>query len=231
MALNGDMGWLFPSLSRYLPRIRLWNRLLKMDTGRITRKIFEWDYNLCRNNWSSEMKKLFDTLNVDVFNDKSLLDPNGIEDKLYSLMEKKWKEEIIKKPKLRTYRLFKNNVHTEEFVSNIRCRRERSLFSQFRHGILPLKIETGRFKNIQLQDRICEYCDLQEVEDETHFLCNCTLYCDIRNPLFDKACSTNHNFAGIDDKNKFSYLLMNMWQDVSKFVSHAWNIRHQYMYK
>ena len=78
----------------------------------------------------------------------------------------------------------------------------RSLMAQFLilTGILPLKIETGRFKKIRdtssgklrcliSQERICEMCTLNEPEDEIHFLCSCTLYISFRKPLFDEAIS------------------------------------------
>ena len=42
LALTGDVGWLTPRLSRYICRIRLWNRLISMDDQRLTKKIFYW---------------------------------------------------------------------------------------------------------------------------------------------------------------------------------------------
>ncbi len=37
-------------------------------------------------------------------------------------------------------------------------RSERSLQAQFRVGVLPLRIETGRYCNLKLEERICELC-------------------------------------------------------------------------
>ncbi len=42
----------------------------------------------------------------------------------------------------------------------------------------PLRIETGRYENIALNDRICQLCDCGNVEDEIHFLMSCTLMGD-----------------------------------------------------
>ncbi len=56
-----------------------------------------------------------------------------------------WRHNCSTKPKLRTYVTFKNNV---EVASHIACnlpKYERSLISQLRLGILPLRIETGRY--------------------------------------------------------------------------------------
>ena len=49
-----------------------------------------------------------------------------------------------------------------------------------RFGILPLNIETGRFRNQPIEQRICNLCELNEIEDELHFLFKCTLYNDCR---------------------------------------------------
>ncbi len=39
--------------------LRLWNKLIHMDDSRLTKKVFLYDYNLCKENWSHEMKLIF----------------------------------------------------------------------------------------------------------------------------------------------------------------------------
>ena len=41
-------------------------------------------------------------------------------------------------------------------------------YTQFRLGILLLRIETGRFINGKVQNRVCNFCE-DAVEDEKHF--------------------------------------------------------------
>ncbi len=65
-------------------------------------------------------------------------------------------------------------------ASHVNCnllKFQRSLISQLRlHvGILPIQIETGRFVGLDKEDRICQLCTSNEIEDEAHFL----LYCDL----------------------------------------------------
>ena len=45
-----------------------------------------------------------------------------------------------------------------------------------------LGIETGRFENLALNERICPFC--QAVEDEKHVLLDCEMYSDFRNEMF-----------------------------------------------
>jgi len=231
LALCGDLGWLTPKLSRYIGRVRLWNRLLAMDEGRLTRKIFEWDYDLSKANWSSGMKSLFKELGSEVFDQKVGYDMSNIIEPLKKLMLDRWKKEVVKKPKLRTYIKFKHDIETESYVKQNMSRQARSLFAQFRHGILPLKIETGRFKNLDVEERVCELCQLGVVESEIHFLCKCPLYDNIRAALFAKCNEATPNFLTLDDDAKFVHLMNYKWRDVSNFIVNAWKLRQETLYK
>ncbi len=45
----------------------------------------------------------------------------------------------------------------------------RQRFALLRCGTVPLRIETGRYENVALNDRICQLCDCGNVEDEKLF--------------------------------------------------------------
>ena len=101
--------------------------------------------------------------------------------------EKEWKEIIEKKPKLRTFKLSKRIVkHYVKWTIN---RFDRSLFAKFRSGILQLCVESGRFNNIKLEDRICELCDDQKIEDE---------FSDLRTTLFDSVSAKHEQFRNMN---------------------------------
>ena len=85
-------------------------------------------------------------------------------------------------PKLRTYILFMDIFEPETYIIKCMSRRRRSLMSQFRTGILPLEIETGRYvpifyktlkknRKCTANERICKLCRLNDIENEYHFLC------------------------------------------------------------
>ena len=104
-------------------------------------------------------------------------------------------------------------------------KRQRSLFSQFRAGILPLNVETGRFRNIDLSERLCTLCQSHEVEDEYHFLCSCQSYMDIRQCLFSRANEQYSDFSSLDDIDKFVFLLNNLQYHVIIFIDKAYSRR------
>ena len=70
-----------------------------------------------------------------------------------------WKRAVPKKPKLRTYCLFKETMGIENYIKYNLSSSERSAMAQFRFGILPLNIETRRFRNQTLEERLCTLCE------------------------------------------------------------------------
>ena len=63
-ALNGEMGWLPCKYRHYLCMLRLWNRLIKMDSSRITKKVFLRDYEKCTANWSNDIREILGLINM-----------------------------------------------------------------------------------------------------------------------------------------------------------------------
>ena len=73
---------------------------------------------------------------------------NFIKNKFLLKFEEKWFENVLLKPKLRTYMQIKSNFGPELYVTSHLQRSQRSLVAQLRSDILPLAIEVGQFKNI-----------------------------------------------------------------------------------
>jgi hypothetical protein len=86
--------------------------------------------------------------------------------------------------KLRTYITFKKYFCTEKYVNIVTNRQHRSILAQFRCGVLPLKVETGRFQNIPLEYRLCTLCDQDVLETESHFPLFCNSYAELRYTFF-----------------------------------------------
>ena len=83
--------------------VRLWKRLLIMDDNRITKKISLWLLQN-ENMWVTEIKNVFELLDLDIcYESVSMCDLNFVNNKVHSLAVRNWEEEIIIKPKLRTY--------------------------------------------------------------------------------------------------------------------------------
>ena len=83
-------------------------------------------------------------------------------------------------PKLRTYNILKTNWEIPSYVKKYLTRIQRAHIAKLFSGNLPLRVETGRYRSIPLENRLCTHCNLNQVEDEIHFITSCELYTDIR---------------------------------------------------
>ena len=232
LAVTGDTGWRSAQCNRHVKMINYWNRLVLMEDTRLTKKMFIYDYNRCKDNWSMEVKQLCqDNDMIEIFDDMGEINVIDFERNLSVNFNSKWKNSLPTKPKLRTYLKFKDVFVTEEYVRSCGSRRKRSLLAQFRMGVLPLAIETGRFINKPIEERICKVCCTNMVEDEVHMLCTCQVYRDIRNVMYCNVLSNNADFNDFNDEQKFIYLMTNAWKDVANFLDKAWEIRTRILYK
>ena len=91
--------------------------------------------------------KIFSTLDLwNIYDqNKQLCNLELVHEKLRLKCEEEWGQIIHTKAKLRSYMQFKMKYHTEEYLKLYMTKYQCFLLSQFRAGILSLRIETGRF--------------------------------------------------------------------------------------
>jgi hypothetical protein len=121
-------------------------------------------------------------------------DLDTVDAKLRQQFHIQWLQNIQNTPKLRTYKLLKNQYNVEKYVELNIPKNVRSAMAMFRCGVLPLRIETGRYKSEPIEDRICVFCNLNEIETEKHFLLHCPLYNQLREDFFRKIQMPPFNF-------------------------------------
>ncbi len=200
--IQGDMGWLDCKSRWTQEAVRLYNRFIAMDNSRINKKIFLYDRQKSANNWSKKFHKITDDLNLTVFcNNQSIIPLDLVKSRLWDNFKVDWEHHCATKPKLRTYVMHKKDVNVASHICSNLPKYERSLISQLRLGILPIRIETGRYSNLPEQQRICLLCDSNQVENELHFVFQCHLY-DIERNQFEHAL--NVSFSELSDIDKFT---------------------------
>ena len=126
--------------------------------------------------------------------------------------------------------MYKYSLETESYLFFNIPKYHRSLFAQFRAGILPLNIETGRYRNVSLPDGLCTLCDDSEVEDEIHFLCVCKFYSEYRSDMYNAVTRYYADFNHLDQFDKFVYLIANEQKCVISFIVKAFLKRKRAMY-
>ena len=158
----------------------------------------------------------------------TMCDITAIEDTIEDKLLTDWRKEASKKPKLRTYVTLKDNIEVEPYVKYGNNRQTRSLMAQIRCGILPIRIETGRFCNLPVENRLCEICNQNEVEDEFHFLMECPFY---HHERLQMLANTNIGAQAGTKKESFKTLFQNHWRDVGVFLNAAWIKRQSKLFK
>ena len=96
--------------------------------------------------------------------------------------------------------------------------------------LLYQKIEKGRFENIELEQRLCIFCERNEIENEVHFLINCDLYKDRRTILFSKTIDECNHVSSLNDQEKFIHLMTKCQYYVAQYTENAWNMTKDKLY-
>ena len=174
LAITGDMGWVVSTSRRWANVLLLWNRLVNMDENRLTKKIFNYNYSMPGSvSWCSDVKTILtkEDLLTNFYN-KTPLDLKHIENQLLDNHKVDWSNKVQTVSRLRTYREFKYEFKTEKYLLSNLTKLEKSHFAQFRCGILPLRVETGRYSGLGVHERTCNICKSNETEDEIHLCLN-----------------------------------------------------------
>ena len=232
----GDMGWL-DNLSRWkTERIRLWNRLIDTSNDRLVKKIFMWDKeihtNTNKSNFISYVKQICSDCNVnDCYVNTSTIDLSYIKKCLFERFSTKWSTSYVNMSKLDLYKQLKTEFGVEKYLILNIDRYEKSLLSQLRYGILPLRVETGRFVNEPHCNRICTLCDSNNVEDQIHFVFHCNFYNTMRENLNIKAKNVNANWDNMSDIDKLKLLFNEMPRMFGKYVKSIFLLRRNKLYR
>ena len=112
-----------------------------------------------------------------------------------------WYSELAQSNKLDTFKAVNKVFNFEKYISCIRNEKHRVALSRFRCSAHKLMIEEGRYRNIERNNRLCQYCQMNVIEDEFHFLLVCPAYRHIRISVLPKY------FCRWPTKQKFSKLL------------------------
>ena len=158
----------------------------------------------------------------EAFLNLNLVNIQAAKETLNSLFFSNWSQEILYKPKLRTFVLIKHSYGEEKYVRTPLSKQQRSLCAQLRAGILPLHLETGRYRGTPEEERVCVYCNM-DIENEFHFLFYCPLYHELRSRLFDKC--ENLDLLWLNDADRLKWLFDHKVFAFAEFLEKAWRKR------
>ena len=195
-AVQGDVGLRLPWQHQKLEMCRQWCRFVNMIDNRVNKRVFTWANNVNVKNWNYRVKQYLSCQDKEVYCDvlskihkKSFLDEvresteRENEERWLTVINKEGSKSKKGKNKLRTYNTFKSKFVSEPYVYMIMPKGDRSAYAQFRCGTAPIKIETGRYEGLPVEQRMCPLCH-SAVEDELHVLIECPMYNELRGQWF-----------------------------------------------
>ncbi len=186
-ALYIELDWPDVRHSRWLEMLRFKNRILQMPEHKLPKAIWDWSIKEKLNTWSHDIKLITNYIGIkDDSKLSSIIDIDFAENKLKQLARNSWHLEAYRKPKLRTYIQIHDFEERQVILKANLDRHHRSLVSKLVSGILPLRLETGRYKGIDEDERFCQVCDTEVVENEEHFLFKCTKLKESRKRFMDE---------------------------------------------
>ena len=102
--------------------------------------------------------------------------------------------------------------------------------AQLRLGILPLCVETSRFVNLAVENKLCEICNSESIEDECHFLFECERYNELREN-WEIAIKNQCNYIQfLELEDHLSFLFDNLARSTAKYIVNCFMQRKSYLF-
>ena len=85
LAITCDMGWITSVHRRWVNMLGVWNGIVRMESTRLTKIVFEYDYNQTGKTWCSDIKTILGQINLmSSFQNKSV-NLKTVEERLLNL--------------------------------------------------------------------------------------------------------------------------------------------------
>ena len=206
-----EMDWLNIGQIRKLEMMRLLNRIASMPESRLPKKIFRWEIiNGCCA-WVGEILSICQELSIlspiGPFMSVYVYDIDALERRALTVARGEWRETAPTMSKLCTYVQVRDMAETTILVNLNLPRYQRAVVARLLCGILPLEVEVGRFSNTKKDLRFCRRCNTQVLEDETHFVIDCTKFEKTRKEIIEPLWKENPNYQTMTSLEKLKWLL------------------------
>ena len=232
LTVLGELGWYPIFVTTYYKCVKYWLKLVQFENGSLAKSSYNMLYSLSesgKTNWVTNIKTILFKygfghayLNQGVGN--SVLFLQLFKERIHNCYVQEWNNELNDSSKLCLYKDFKINFVPELYLNVVDIRKYRRALSKLRCSNHKLEIEVGRHHNIPKNERFCKFClkiNLYCVEDEYHFICNCSLYNTLRIEYLQS----------VDLKNYYDFIQLMKTPDkdllkrLSCYIYHAFKLR------
>ena len=210
-ALYGETGRVPLFVFRKIIMIKYWVKIVSQDDSSLLKQIYfmlKEDADVNRNysgkNWASNIKSILQEHGFGyVWNDQlnSEIPFTAIRQRIFDMYHQKWYSDINNSNRLQSYCLFKHDFKLESYLTDITENKYKIALARFRTSSHSLMIEKGRYDDSPRQQRLCKSCNMNQIENEYHFLLVCPYHRDLRSKYLKPY------FCHWPSLNKFEVLL------------------------
>ena len=200
--MYGDMHWIPSHTRQQAAMVRYWVRLLKMPPNRLNTQIFEWDYmHARRGTWCYDIKKILEKCDMsELYEQKSAGHDTvaKVRDNLRHIDSEQRKSDMATMFRMKVYRELNGDYNCTapaRYLLVPFSRHQGAALARLRSGTLALAIETGRYRQVNAEERLCKQCQWGSVEDELHFLFVCPKHTGRRDELLRDITNLNAAFS------------------------------------
>ena len=184
------------------------------------------------NTWIGKVQELSRNINIDIDN----ADPGTFKELCKKILKdnfiEKWNASLNNGASsiLRTHATFKQTFQMDFYSENVNQFRYRNAITKLRVSSHVLEIERGRHCGLSVEERVCGCCHC--IEDEKHFLFDCSIVKEARLLLNTRICSKYSHYTNLNDEQKMFFLFTSrdpqLLSWIGKFIYFALRQRDYY---
>ena len=223
LAVYGVLGRVPLSVLHKTRVLKYWFKILSTPQSLIykvyNQQVVDVNNGSNDNSWALNLKRLLDSLGFQflwINQSMSRSQLNMVLQAVYDQFLQSWYADVGNTSKLSVYRHTDKHFKYENYLNDVVVEKHKIALSRFRTAAHKLMVEEGRYRGIDKNLRICQFCNANIVEDEYHFLLVCPMYREQRIQLLPKY------YCRWPSTTKFKMLLnetrVNVVKNLAKFL-------------
>jgi hypothetical protein len=179
--VRGELGWVRAKARRDEAKLRFLGRLLRMSDRRGVRRFFAVrvvEAAKGGKGWCVEVLRLVEEYKLEGMVGKvGQLEQwhEAVKAAVVLKEEERWRQAVTEKPSLGLYGRIKTELRMENHADGGVAEWQSAVLRvRLRGAGSELEVQRGKLERLERQERVCRVCGSGAVEDEAHFLLDCT---------------------------------------------------------
>ena len=193
--------------------IEFWVKVMRMGEDRLLKQVMMEVMELEDGvQWRQDLEsglRMFgwEGLRAEVLNSLSMSEVRQmLRDMAWREVVDSWREEAREHAKLAEVKKLLE-MGGEARCVEVKCKRRRRILAQLRGGTARLEIETGRWRGVKREEKLCRNCQSGEVEDVEHWLLRCTGMAEEREKLVMMMSEKVVEWQSMEDSKRVAVVL------------------------